>query len=82
MSREYIGENDCGCRHTGEFRGFLRHRSDGEGLALYCSACSGWVEDSWLYTDEGGIPVRVEMEVSRDYASGEDLVLYGLLPER
>ena len=75
-------EHDCRCGHAGDgFRGFLRHRSDGEGLALYCTACGGWVEDSWLYTDDGGIPVKVEMEVSRDYASGEDLVLYGLVPE-
>lgn len=72
---------DCRCAPRGDtFRGVLRHDEDGCGLHLYCATCSGWVEDSWLFTDEGGIPVNVEIEVSRDYASGEDLVVYGLSP--
>jgi len=74
-------EHECRCGHSGGgFQGFLRHRSAGEGLALYCSVCGGWVEDAWLFTDDDGIPVKVGMAVSRDYASGEDLVLYGLEP--
>ena len=68
--------DECRCEHVS--KGVLRHSAEGEGLALYCAVCDGWVEDAWLFTDEGGIPVSVETAESQDYVSGEILTYYGL----
>ena len=70
-------DNECRCEQIS--KGVLRSSNEGEGLALHCAVCDGWVEDAWLFTDEHGIPVNVETEQSQDYTSGEILTYYGVI---
>ena len=76
-------DDRCRCKRPDDtFQGVLRPEEEGTGLSLYCRECGRWVEDSWLFTTEEGIPVEVESSTSRDYTSGEDLTVYGLHPTR
>lgn len=68
---------DCACARAdgASFPATLKVEEEGTGLSLYCDACGGWLEDSWLIT--AGIPVQATAATSRDY-SGEVAVTYFL----
>ena len=70
---------ECNCvRWDGDdFAGTLKPAVEGTGLSLFCAACGGWVEDSWLFSD--GIPVEATMWVDAD-ADGAPHVTFDVAP--